>query len=54
MNVADPPAPSDTEAGPKVTAIGCSDTVALADFIESAKLVAVIVTVCWLAIVVGA
>ena len=52
--VADPPSPSDTEAGPTVTPTGCNDTMALADLVESATLVAVTVTACWLAIIAGA
>jgi hypothetical protein len=48
------PAPTDTELGPTVTAIGCNDTMAVADFVESAALVAVTVMVCWLAITGGA
>lgn len=54
LNVADWPAPTAAEPGATVTAIGCRDTVALADLVESATLVAVIVTVCWAAISVGA
>jgi hypothetical protein len=53
-NVADCPALRDTEAGPIVTAIGINVTTELAAFVGSALLVAVIVTVCWLAITVGA
>jgi hypothetical protein len=52
--VADSPAPSDAEAGPIDTATGVRDTVALAVLVESAELVAVTVTVCWLAIIAGA
>lgn len=54
VNVADLPAPSDTEAGPTVTATGINVTVALAVLVESAALLAVTVTVCWLAMVAGA
>ena len=54
VKVAEPPAPSDTEAGPIVTATGVRDTVALAVLVVSAALVAVTVTVCWLAIIAGA
>ena len=54
LKVADAPAPSDTEAGPIVTATGVRDTVALAALVVSAALVAVTVTVCWLAIIAGA
>ena len=54
LKVADAPAPSDTEAGPIVTATGVSDTVALAVFVVSAALVAVTVTICLLAIIGGA
>ena len=54
VNVADAPTPSDAEAGPNVTPIGIKDTVALAAFVESATLVAVTVTLCWLAIIAGA
>src|SRR5580698_4598452 len=53
-NAAPPPALSETEAGPTVTAMGCSETVALDVFVESAMLVAVTVTVCWLATIAGA
>jgi hypothetical protein len=54
VKVADFPASSVTEAGPSVTPTGCSDTVAAADAVESATLVAVIVTFCWLATIAGA
>ena len=54
VKVADWPAASDAEAGPTVTPIGCNVTVALAVFVESATLVAVSVTVCWLATIGGA
>ena len=54
LNVADAPAPSDTAPGPTVTPTGCSDTVATAVLVGSCALVAVTVTVCWLAIVAGA
>jgi hypothetical protein len=54
VNVADLLAASDAEGGPTVTPIGCNDIVALAVFVESATLVAVTVTVCWLAIIAGA
>ena len=54
LKVVDAPAPSDTEAGPIVTPTGVSDTVALAVLVVSAALVAVTVTVCWLAMIDGA
>ncbi len=54
LKVADAPAASDTKPGPTVTPTGCSDTVALAVFVESAALVAVTVTVCWLPTIDGA
>jgi hypothetical protein len=54
LKVADAEAPSETEAGPIVTATGVKDTMALAVLVESASLVAVTVMVCWLAIVAGA
>jgi len=54
VKVADLPAASDAVEGPTVTATGCNATVALAVFVESAALVAVTVTVCWLGIVAGA
>jgi hypothetical protein len=54
LKVADAAAPSETEAGPIVTATGVRDTVALAVLLVSAALVAVTVTVCWLAIIAGA
>ena len=54
LNVADAPAPSDTEAGPIVTATGVRDTVALAVLVVSAALVAVTVTVSCFATIVGA
>jgi len=37
-----------------VTAIGCSETVAVALLVVSAALVAVTVTLCWLATIAGA
>jgi hypothetical protein len=43
---AEAPPASDTEAGPTVTPTGCKYTVALAIFVESAALVAVMVTLC--------
>jgi hypothetical protein len=46
--VADAPAPSDTAGGESEMPIGTKDTAALIDFVESATLVAVTVTVCWL------
>ena len=46
VNVADWPPVRETVAGPTVTATGVSDTVAVAVFVESAALVAVMVTVC--------
>ena len=54
LKVADAEAPSETEAGPIVTATGVKDTVAVAVLVESAALVAVTVMVCWLAIIAGA
>jgi hypothetical protein len=48
------PAVSDTTAGPTVTPTACSVTVALAVFVRSAKLVAVTMMFCWLAIIAGA
>ena len=54
LKVADAEAPSETEVGPIVTATGVSDTVALAVLVVSAALVAVTVTVCWLATIDGA
>ena len=54
LNVAEPPTPRFTEPGPTVTTTGISDTVALASLLESAALVAITVTVCWLAIEAGA
>ena len=54
LKVVAAPALSDTEAGPRVTAIGVRDTVALAVFVVSAALVAVTVTTCLLAIIAGA
>jgi hypothetical protein len=54
LNVADAPAPSDTEDGPIVTATGVRDTVALAVLVVSATLVAVTVTVSCFATIVGA
>jgi hypothetical protein len=54
LKVADAATPSDTDAGPIVTATGVRATVALAVLVESAALVAVTVTVCLLAIVAGA
>jgi hypothetical protein len=54
LNVVVAPAPIATKPGPTVTPTGCSDTVALAVFVESAALVAVTVTVCWLPITDGA
>ena len=54
LNVAAAPAPSDAEAGPIDTATGVRDTVAIAVLVVSAALVAVTVTVCWLAIIAGA
>jgi hypothetical protein len=54
LKVADAPPPSDTEAGPIVTATGVRDTRALAVLVESAALVAVTVIVCGLAIIAGA
>ena len=54
VKVADLPALSDTDVGPTVTAIGFKDTVDVADLVESAALFAVTVTLCWLAMTVGA
>ena len=54
VKVAVAPTPSDTEVGPTVTPTGVKETVALALFVESAMLVAVIVTFCELLIVFGA
>ena len=54
LKVADADAPSETEAGPIVTATGVKDTVALAVLVVSAALVAVTVTVWWFAIIAGA
>ena len=54
VKVAEAPTPSDTEAGATVTPVGVKDTVALAVLVESAMLVAVIVTVCALLIEAGA
>ena len=54
IKVVDWPAESVAEAGPTFTPTGCNDTVALAVFVESVTLVAVIVTVCWLAMTDGA
>jgi hypothetical protein len=54
LNVAAAPAPSDTEAGPIVTATGVRATVALAVLVVSAALVAVTVTVSCFATIVGA
>ena len=54
VKVADLPAPIDAVAGPTVTPTGVSDTVAVALFVESAPLVAVTITVCWLLIIAGA
>jgi hypothetical protein len=54
LKLADADAPSDTVAGPMVTATGVRDTVAVAVLVVSAALVAVTVTVCWLAIFAGA
>ena len=54
VKVAEAPMPSDTEAGPTVTPTGVKDTVALAVLVESATLVAVIVTFCALLMVDGA
>ena len=52
--VAEAPTPTDAVDGPSVTATGVKDTVALAVLVESATLVAVTVTVCWLAMGMGA
>jgi hypothetical protein len=54
LKLADAPAPSDTEAGPIVTEIGVRDTEALAVFVVSAALVAVIVTAWCIATIAGA
>ena len=54
VKVAEAPTLSDTEAGATVTPVGVKDTVALAVLVESATLVAVIVTVCALPIEAGA
>jgi hypothetical protein len=54
LKVAVAPAPRATEPGPTVTPTGCNDTVALAVFVESAALVAITVTVCWLPTINGA
>ena len=54
VKVAEAPMPSDTEAGATVTPVGVKDTLALALLVESAMLVAVIVTVCALLIEAGA
>ena len=54
LKVADAAAPSETVAGPIVTATGERDTVAVAVLVVSAALVAVTVTVCWLATMAGA
>jgi hypothetical protein len=53
-NVEDCPALAVTADGPTVTAIGCKFTVAVAVFVESATLFAVIVTVCARATIEGA
>jgi hypothetical protein len=52
--VAEAPTPTDAVDGPTVTATGVKDTVALAVLVESATLVAVIVTVWALLIEAGA
>ena len=52
--VAEAPPPNEAVDGPTVTATGIKDTVALAILLGSAALVAITVTVCWLAIIVGA
>jgi hypothetical protein len=54
VNVAAPPAPSDTEAGPIVNSTGVKDTMALAFLVVSATLVAVTVTVWRFATIAGA
>jgi hypothetical protein len=54
VKVADWPAASEAEVGPTFTPTGCNDTEAVAVTSESATLVAVIVTVCWLAMIDGA
>jgi hypothetical protein len=54
VNVADWSAVSDAEDGPTFTPTGSSDTVAVAVIRESAALFAVIVMVCWLAMIDGA
>ena len=54
LKEADWPAPTNAEPGVTLTAIGTSVTVALADFVLSAALVAVTVTVVPLAITEGA
>jgi hypothetical protein len=54
LKVADAEAPSETDAGPIVTATGVRDTAAVAVLVVSATLVAVTVMDCWLAIIVGA
>jgi len=54
IKVVDAPAASDTEPGPIVIPTGRNDTVAIAVLVESAALVAVTVTVCWLVIIGGA
>ena len=52
--VAVAPTPTDAVDGPTVTATGIKGTVALAVLVVSTTLVAITVTVCWLAIVLGA
>jgi hypothetical protein len=52
--LADEPSPNETVDGPTVTATGVKETVALAALVGSARLVAVTVTACWLAITAGA
>jgi hypothetical protein len=54
VKVVDCPAANDAEDGPTFTATGCNDTVVVAVTRESAALFAVIVTVCWLAMIDGA
>jgi hypothetical protein len=54
VKVAEAPPPSVAEAGPTVTPTGIKEMVALAVLVESALLVAVIVTVCPLVMVFGA